>query len=167
MLEVKVTILTPDLSAAVIRLADAISARPVAAEGCGTDSCTVIPETPSEAVLERQETPVANPTPVPAVTPESDYTEIPKTPAVPPVESPAPVPTVPAAPAAPAAPVQAPAKTYTLAELSLAASALIEQGKMKELMALINSFGVVSLNVLPPEHFPAFAEGIKKLGAKL
>ena len=158
MLEVKVTILTPDLSAAVIRLADAISARPVAAEECGTDSCTVIPETPSEAVLERQETPVPNPAPAPAVTPEPDFTEIPKTPA------PAPVP---AAPVAPAIPVQTPEKTYTLSELSLAASALIEQGKMKELMALINSFGVVSLNVLPPEHFPAFAEGIKKLGAKL
>ena len=163
MLEVKVTILTPDLSAAVIRLADAISARPVAAEGCGTDSCTVIPETPSEAVLERQETPVPNPAPAPAVTPEPDFTGIPKTPA------PAPVPAapVPAAPVAPAIPVQTPEKTYTLSELSLAASALIEQGKMKELMALINSFGVVSLNVLPPEHFPAFAEGIKKLGAKL
>lgn len=158
MLEVKVTILTPDLSAAVIRLADAISARPVAAEGCGADSCTVIPETPSEAVLERQETPVPNPAPAPAVTPEPDCTGIPKTPA------PAPVP---AAPVAPAIPVQTPEKTYTLSELSLAASALIEQGKMKELMALINSFGVVSLNVLPPEHFPAFAEGIKKLGAKL
>ena len=158
MLEVKVTILTPDLSAAVIRLADAISARPVAAEECGTDSCTVIPETPSEAVLERQETPVPNPAPAPAVTPEPDFTEIPKTPA------PAPAP---AAPVPPASPVQAPEKTYTLSELSLAASALIEQGKMKELMALINSFGVVSLNVLPPEHFPAVSEGIKKLGAKL
>ena len=162
MLEVKVTILTPDLSAAVIRLADAISARPVAAEGCGTDSCTVIPETPSEAVLERQETPVANPAPAPVE--PSIPVQAPSVPVQAPLEPPvaASAPTTPVAPAAPA-----PAKNYTLAELSLAASALIEQGKMKELMALINSFGVVSLNVLPPEHFPAFAEGIKKLGAKL
>ena len=166
MFEVKVTILTPDLSAAIIRLADAISARPAVAEGHETDSCTILPETPSEAVLERQETLVANP--------------VPAAPPVPPVEPSIPAPTAapvqapfePSAPApapasVPAVPPAAPAKNYTLSELSIAASALIEQGKMKELMALINSFGVVSLNVLPPEHFPAFAEGIKKLGAKL
>lgn len=164
MLEVKVTILTPDLSAAVIRLADAISARPVAAEGCGADSCTVIPETPSEAVLERQETPVANPAPAPVE--PSIPVQAPSVPVQAPLEPPVAA-SAPTTPVAPAIPVQTPEKTYTLSELSLAASALIEQGKMKELMALINSFGVVSLNVLPPEHFPAFAEGIKKLGAKL
>lgn len=167
MFEVKVTILTPDLSAAIIRLADAISARPAAAEGHETDSCTILPETPSEAVLERQETPVANPLPVPAAPPVEPSIPVPTAaPVQAPFEPSAPAP-APAPASVPAAPPAAPAKNYTLSELSIAASALIEQGKMKELMALINSFGVVSLNVLPPEHFPAFAEGIKKLGAKL
>ena len=161
MLEVKVTILTPDLSAAIIRLADAMTNRPVEPTCAETDSCPIeIPAAPAEPVAPAK-VPMA-PEAAPAVPVEQ----------VAPAQVVPPVAPVTAPEAIPAAPVPAPApavpeKAYNLNELSVAASSLIEQGKMQELMEIIRSYGVISLNVLPAEHYADFAAKIRKLGAKI
>lgn len=165
MLEVKVTILTPDLSAAIIRLADAMTNRPVEPTCAETDSCPIeIPAAPAEPVAPAKVpmAPVTAPEAAPVVPVEQ----------VAPAQVAPPVAPVTASEAIPAAPVPAsapavPEKAYNLNELSVAASSLIEQGKMQELMEIIRSYGVISLNVLPAEHYADFAAKIRKLGAKI
>lgn len=163
MLEVKVTILTPDLSAAIIRLADAMTNRSVEPTCAETDSCPIeIPAAPAEQVAQAK-TPVA-PVTAPKAAPAVPVEQVAPAQVVPPVAP------VTAPEAIPAAPVPAPAvpeKAYNLNELSVAASSLIEQGKMQELMEIIRSYGVISLNVLPAEHYADFAAKIRKLGAKI
>lgn len=87
----------------------------------------------------------------------------------------APVPTTSAPAATPAAPVApaptpvptAPAPTYTLEQLTVAAAPLIDAGKINELCDVINSFGVQSLQELPPERYDEYATAIRALGAKI
>lgn len=72
----------------------------------------------------------------------------------------------------PGAPIQQPAPTtapkpYTLEQLSLAAAPLLDAGKDKELMAVIQSFGVMSLQQLPTEKYGEFAAAIRSLGAQI
>lgn len=79
------------------------------------------------------------------------------------------VPTVPTAPAPVAAPAPAadPAPTYTQDQLAVAASGLVDAGKMTELQALLASFGVPSLVELPKSNYNTFAEKLVEMGAKL
>ena len=56
---------------------------------------------------------------------------------------------------------------YTLEQLSLAAAPLIDAGKMRELMDLMKSFNVQTLQDLPPEQYGAFATGIRAMGAQI
>ncbi|MCM1508392.1 MAG: hypothetical protein NC177_14870 [Ruminococcus flavefaciens] len=67
----------------------------------------------------------------------------------------------------PVQPASEPSKIYTLAELSNAGAELCGMGKMGDLVALLNSFGVSAITQLPAEKYPAVAEGLKSLGAKL
>lgn len=171
MLEVKVTILTPDLSAAINRLSDTMMNRLVdalmnrpAELTCGeTDSCPIeIPAAPAEQVAPAK-VPVA-----PMTAPAVPVEQVAPAQVVPPVAPVAAPETIPAAPVPAPAPAPAvPEKAYNLNELSVAASSLIEQGKMQELMEIIRSYGVISLNVLPAEHYADFAAKIRKLGAKI
>ena len=76
------------------------------------------------------------------------------------------------APVVTAAPIQQPAPTtapkpYTLEQLSFAAAPLLDAGKDKELMAVIQSFGVMSLQQLPTEKYGEFAAAIRSLGAQI
>lgn len=88
---------------------------------------------------------------------------------------PAPV-TAPAAPvaptAAPVAPVTAPAapaapKTYTLDEIARAGSALVDQGKMNDIMALMGKYGVEAITQLKDADYPAFVEDLRAMGAAI
>lgn len=141
-------ILTVDLSdrayEALKALADAIGAKTTAAP-------TPAPApVPSPAVLQ----PV-NTAPAPADAPPfaTQPLHVPKAaPAAAP--APAPVPT-------------APAPTYTLEQLTVAAAPLIDQGKLNELCGVIASFGVQSLQELPPERYGEYATAIRALGAKI
>lgn len=84
----------------------------------------------------------------------------------------------PAAPTAPAAntttpttPAQTaptvPAESYTLEALSRAGAALIDDGKMPQLLALLGKYGVQAVTQLPKEAYTAFAAELKALGARL
>lgn len=139
---------SPALTEALKALVDALAGRqtaPVAAE---------IVEKPVETAVEAPVT-VVNPTPAPAVSPVAP-TPIPD-PAVLTVEAPtsAPAPVVPAE------------KVYTFADISAAGSALLEQNKMPQLMALLGQFGVQAVTQLKPEQYPGVAAGLRELGANI
>ena len=116
-----------------------------------------------------------NPTPAPVATPAQApgaplsatpaQTATPIAPTVP-VAAPAPA----AAPAAnvapaPAGPTSAP--QYTLDMIATAGSALIDAGKMDQLMQLLGKFGVVSPTELAPESYGAVANELRALGAAI
>lgn len=91
-----------------------------------------------------------------------------------PAEASAPVNTVPEADTAPPSPpdpvpetpaVQA--RTYTLDELSRAGAALIDQGKMAQLLALLKKYNVQALTQLDPSVYASVADELITLGAKL
>lgn len=94
-----------------------------------------------------------------------------------PVQQEAPT-TLPAAPVAsePVAPVQpmpdaavptAEPKKYTQAELLAAAAPLMDAGKINELVALTQQFGVTAMTDIPEERFGELATGLRALGARI
>lgn len=160
MMEIKVTVELPGMPEAINRLADAIS---------GVHGAQI----PAAKLLE--EKPVSNNTPaVP-----NDPAPVPNNPApVPnnvtafPTQTVAPTPNVAPATASPAIAPTVPASTpvgreYKLDELAKAAAVLMDNGKMAELAALVQKYGVPSLMQLNKAHFAAFAEDLKALGAVL
>lgn len=77
-----------------------------------------------------------------------------------------------AVPVAPTPVVQAPAvpttvQTYTQEQLALAATALVDTGRLKELQALLATFGIQALTQLPQEQYGNFATQLRALGAKI
>lgn len=66
---------------------------------------------------------------------------------------------------APTVPTTAP--SYSLDQLAVAATQLMDAGKRVELLQLLNSFGVQALTALPPEQFGAFATKLREMGAKI
>lgn len=86
-----------------------------------------------------------------------------------PVKSADPEPVKPAAPEPPAAPVvpTAPAKKYTLDELLAATAPLMDAGKIAELQALMQKFGVPSMMDIPEEKYGELATALRELGAEL
>ena len=104
-------------------------------------------------------------------------------PTAPPVaQTPVAVPVQPAAaPVAPPAPVQTSlpvaSREYTMDELALASRPICEAGRQAELLNLLHSFTyadaagntqpVQSIQQLPKESYPAFANGIRALGGKI
>lgn len=72
------------------------------------------------------------------------------------------------APTAPAAPAPTEEKKrYTLEDLSRAGAALIDQGKMPQLLGLLEQHGVKAVTQLSIDAYPAFAEALRALGASL
>lgn len=86
-------------------------------------------------------------------------------------------PVAPVAPAAPEAPPIAPETTmpavptqsvsYTHDDLAKAGVRLIEQGKQKQLIALLAEFKVQSVPELPQEQLGAFALRLREMGAQI
>ena len=86
------------------------------------------------------------------------------------------IPVVPTMPAPPAVqpsvpvnptPIPTSAPQYTFDMISTAGSALIDAGKMDQLVTLLGKFGVQSLTDLNPESYGAFANELRALGAKI
>lgn len=78
-----------------------------------------------------------------------------------PVEAPAtPVQDIPAA-------VPTQQVTYTQEELALAATQLVDAGKLQQIQALLAKFGVQALTLLTKEQYGAFAAELRNLGAKI
>ena len=57
--------------------------------------------------------------------------------------------------------------TYTIEQLAVAATALVDAGKREALVALLNNYGVNALTTLPKENYGAFATSLREMGAKI
>lgn len=58
-------------------------------------------------------------------------------------------------------------QTYTMDQLAVAGTQLVDAGRMAELQSLLSEFGVAALTMLPKEHYGAFATRLRALGAKI
>ncbi len=61
----------------------------------------------------------------------------------------------------------APAQTYTMDQLAVAATQLVDAGRREELISLLTQFGVQALTALPKEQYGAFATTLRQMGAKI
>ncbi len=59
------------------------------------------------------------------------------------------------------------AQTYTMEQLSVAATSLMDQGKTVVLQQLLQSFNVPSMMQLPKEQYGNFATQLRALGARI
>ncbi len=163
MLEMKITIAAPELSAAVNNLAAALEGKRTASAAKAGTAVAAAPSGPAN--------PIAAPVAIPAQALGAPLSATPArmvTPAVPtvPVAAPAPAAT-PAANAASAPAVPTSAPQYTLEMIATAGSALLDAGKMEQLMQLLGRFGVASLTELAPESYGAVANELRAMGAAI
>ena len=97
-----------------------------------------------------------NPAPIPAVPVQTTPTQ-PQTPDVP-IQQPAtPIAAVPLATA----------PQFTIDQIMTAGAALMDAGKVDDLLNLLHSFGVQAVTDLKPEQLGAFATEMRKLGATI
>lgn len=182
MLEVKVSITAADLVNAINNLAAALDGKnphTVCNQLGGNSNYidnvgTITMGFGGKAQPAAPMTPV-NPTPAPVATPAQApgaplsatpaQTATPIAPTVP-VATPAPTVT-PAANAAPASTVPTSAPQYTLDMIATAGTALIDAGKMDQLMALLGKFGASSLTEIAPQNYGAVATELRALGAAI
>lgn len=146
MLEMKIQLsATEELIAAMKNLTAALNGenlKPAAKAGASAASAPIAqPATPMAPV---------NPTPAQVTQPTA---------------TPAAMPAIAETAAAPAVPTSAP--QYTLDMIATAGSALIDAGKMDQLMGLLGKFGVASLTELAPESYGAVANELRALGAAI
>lgn len=177
MLEMKITVAAPDLAAAINNLAAALDGKNphTVCNQYGTDNKhidnvgTINMSMSGKAQPTTPAAPV-NPTPAPTVPTQAPGAPLSATPAqtaaqaapTVPVAQPAPV-----ANTAPAPTVPTSAPQYTLDMIATAGSALIDAGKMDQLMQLLGKFGVASLTELTPESYGAVAGELRALGATI
>lgn len=58
-------------------------------------------------------------------------------------------------------------QAYTMEQLAVAATQLVDAGRRSELVSLLQTFGVQALTALPKEQYGAFATQLRVLGAKI
>lgn len=146
MLEVNVTVKAPELAGAILSLAAAMSGAAL----------------PAPATTQAQLPPVA---PAKPATPPPAPAQAPVTPA--PTAAPATAPAPVQPPAAPPVVPVAAAPTYNRDQIMTAGAALIDAGKINELMGLLNAFGVQAVTQLKQDQLGAFATELRKLGAQI
>lgn len=59
------------------------------------------------------------------------------------------------------------AQTYTMEQIAVAATQLVDAGRRGELVELLAQFGVQALTALPKEQYGAFATHLRAKGAKI
>lgn len=179
MLEVKVTLEIPGVPEALSRLADAIASQnckrnpdtkavdPINERLTAVMNAAEVKPEPAALTTQIQPTPVqaAAVAPTPAQTPAVQPMPAQAPTGVAPQPASAPMPAA-SAPAPAPAPVPA-AKKYTRDEIAKAGSVLASQGKIPELLALLNKYGVQSVVQLDPSKYDAFAGDLRALGAAL
>lgn len=164
-MNITVNINAPELASAIQALAQSLAGN------------QLVSSVPSQAPVATPPTAAENVVPL---VPQHQHEQVPVT--TPPVAPPAAAsaPAVPVAPPAqavpvapPAAPTQAPAavptavQTYTLDQLAVAATQLVDAGRREELVQLLASFGVPALTALPKELYGEFATRLRAMGAKI
>ncbi len=58
-------------------------------------------------------------------------------------------------------------QTYSMEQLAVAATQLVDAGRRQELVNLLTSFGVQALTALPKEQYGNFATQLRAMGAKI
>lgn len=152
-MNIQINIQAPELVQAIMALAASLGSKSANTEVAVTTVAPVQTYVQNPAV---QETPTQNVVPL-----------------APPVQQP--VQTQPMAPPVqhqqPVAPVQQPvptsAPTYTMDQLAVAATQLMDACRQPDLLSLLASFGVQSLMQLPQEQYGAFATKLRELGARI
>lgn len=152
MFEINVTVNAPELAEALNNLAAALKGAKLEPAAIKTGKADKPAPVPPADYMPPADTAPAPATPAPAVTPA---------PAPAPVQAP-----VTPAPAPAPVPV-APAPTYNRDQIMTAGAALIDAGKINELMGLLNSFGVQAVTQLKQDQLGAFATELRKLGAQI
>lgn len=150
MFEINVTVNAPELAEALNNLAAALKGakpEPAASKTGKADKPAPVPPADYMPPADTAPAPAA---PAPAVTPAPAPVQAPVTSA----PAPAPVPV-------------APAPTYSRDQIMTAGAALIDAGKINELMGLLNSFGVQAVTQLKQDQLGAFATELRKLGAQI
>lgn len=154
MFEINVTVNAPELAEALNNLAAALKGakpEPAASKAGKADKPAPVPPADYMPPADTAPAPAA---PAPAVTPAPAPAPAPVQAPVTPAPAPAPVPV-------------APAPTYSRDQIMTAGAALIDAGKINELMGLLNSFGVQAVTQLKQDQLGAFATELRKLGAQI
>ena len=150
MLEIKVSVDAPELTSAINNLAASLGKG--MAVNVNTIAAPVKTENqPVEAVAAPQQTSVPVEEPTAPATQPSPVQEAPKDPT-------------------PAAPVSTPtpqAPVITLDMISRAGAALVDQGKMPQIMGLLTKYGVQAITQLNVNTYEAFATDLRALGASI
>ncbi len=97
-----------------------------------------------------------------AVAPTATTTTVPSTPPVQPVPT---TQTAQVAPTVSPVPTATATPTYTMEQLAVAATGLIDAGKMQDVQNTLASLGAQTLMDLPQEKYGEFASAIKAIGA--
>ncbi len=107
--------------------------------------------------------------PTPAQTkPPTQITAVPTTPTPTPTSTPEqPAQAQAQAPEQPSQTVPTAAQSYTMEQLAVAATQLVDAGRREELVQLLQQFGVEALTALPKEQYGAFATALRQMGAKV
>lgn len=185
-MDINITVNAPDLSSAIQSLADAI-----VATGClpGNTGLFGI-DIPNETLVPQIETPVTTDVypqttltvqPVHQIVPDQQlvqqaYPQQPVQQFTPPaavptqaplqqIQSP-PVQVMPQ-PDATAPIIPTTTQTYTMEQLAVAATQLVDANRRQDLLNLLGQFGVQALTALPKEQYGAFATQLRALGAKI
>lgn len=162
MFEIKVTIAAPELAGAMMRLADAISAKPAAYSPAEPATPAEPAPAKKEAKKEAKPAPAKAEKPAPAPKPEPIKAE----PA--PAPAPQPAPAAEPAPAATAAtPTTQPEKPFDLEAIARAGAGLVDQGKMPQIMELLKNYQVRAITELKQEQYADFAKDLRALGAAI
>ncbi|MDD2401963.1 MAG: hypothetical protein PHD60_07180 [Clostridia bacterium] len=91
--------------------------------------------------------------------------QVPTTLTVPTPTPAAPTQAIPQNPVTPTIPTTA--QTYSIEQLAVAATQLVDSGRRTELVGLLTAFGVQALTALPKEQYGAFVTQLRALGAKI
>lgn len=154
MFEINVTVNAPEIAEALNNLAAALKGakpEPAASKTGKADKPAPVPPADYMPPADTAPAPAA---PAPAVTPAPAPAPAPVQAPVTPAPAPAPVPV-------------APAPTYSRDQIMTAGAALIDAGKINELVGLLNSFGVQAVTQLKQDQLGAFATELRKLGAQI
>lgn len=146
-MKINVEVTATDIVTAINNLAKAI-------EKFGSPVVTPVvtkAEVHNEPVAPVQTTPVTSPMPEPQPVPTAAPMPTP-TPAPQPVQQAASVPQQ---------------KAITIDMLAAAGAPLVDQGKMQQLMALLNKYGVQAITQLTPDKYDAFAADLRAIGAQI
>ena len=174
MFEIKVTISCPDLVAAAEMLVKAL--RPAAAESEAPAEPKKTSKRGGKANQEQELVPNAAEEPAPqqpVVLPMPQATAQPQVMPQPPVVQPVMQAMAQPQPMPTQQPVMQPPVTgapgYTAEQISRAGAELVQTDptKMQALLAMLQQFGVATIQMLKPEQFGAFANGLRSLGARV